>query len=429
MEKVSIIGAGLAGCECAWQLANMGFKVELYEMRPKNTTPAHKTAYFAELVCSNSLRANATTNAVGLLKQELRELNSLVMECADDTKVPAGGALAVDREKFSEMVTEKIKNHSNITVINQEVKNIQYTNPVIIASGPLTSSCLAEEIKNITGDEYLYFFDAAAPIITKDSIDFGKAFIGSRYNKGDGNYINCPMSETEYKQFYNNLIEAERAPLKEFEKEIYFEGCMPVEEMAKRGEKTLLFGPLKPVGLENPNTKERYHAVVQLRQDNLEGTLYNMVGFQTNLKWGEQKRVLRMIPGLENAEFVRYGVMHKNTFINSPKLLDNKLNLTQQKNVFFAGQITGSEGYVEAVATGIAAAYGLAKDVTFPKETAIGALISYITTTSTKNFQPMNVNFGIFEPLAKREKNKKERYQKYAKRALKSLEEFKKNDN
>ncbi|WP_353892107.1 methylenetetrahydrofolate--tRNA-(uracil(54)-C(5))-methyltransferase (FADH(2)-oxidizing) TrmFO [Proteinivorax hydrogeniformans] len=429
MDKVNVIGAGLAGSECAWQLANMGIEVDLYEMRPHSSTPAHTTDKFAELVCSNSLRASATTNAVGLLKQELRELNSLIMECADATKVPAGGALAVDREKFSEMVTTKISQHPKINIINKEVDGLEFSDPVVIASGPLTSETLAAEIKKVTGDEYLYFFDAAAPIVTKESINFDKAFIGSRYNKGDGNYINCPMTEEEYNIFYTELMAAERAPLKDFEKEIYFEGCMPVEEMAKRGEKTLLFGPLKPVGLEDPKTGKRFHAVVQLRQDNLEGTLYNIVGFQTHLKWGEQKRVFRLIPGLENADFVRYGVMHKNTYINSPKLLNSQLKLKDTKDIHFAGQITGSEGYVEAVATGVSVAYGLTKNLSFPDETAVGSLIRYITKTPTKNFQPMNINFGIFEPLEKRERNKKERYSKYAERALKSLEEFKKINN
>ncbi|SES79776.1 methylenetetrahydrofolate--tRNA-(uracil(54)-C(5))-methyltransferase (FADH(2)-oxidizing) TrmFO [Anaerobranca gottschalkii] len=424
MNKVIVIGAGLAGSECAWQLANHGFKVELYEMRPKVNSLAHHTDLFGELVCSNSLRAASLTNAVGLLKEELRLLNSLLMECADQTKVPAGGALAVDRHLFAKMITEKIKNHPNITVINEEVTDLNFSYPTVIASGPLTTGKLAESIKSLTGDEYLYFYDAAAPIVTKESIDFSKAYFASRYGKGDGEYINCPMNEEQYQRFYHELINAEVVPIKEFEKEIYFEGCMPIEEMARRGEKTLLFGPLKPVGLEHPETKETYHAVVQLRQDNKEGTLYNLVGFQTHLKWGEQKRVFRLIPGLEKAEFVRYGVMHRNTYINSPSLLNNKLQLKHNPNYYFAGQITGSEGYVEAIATGLAVAYSIIFDKSFPRETAIGSLTNYLSDSSIKNFQPMNINFGLFLPPEKKIKDKKQKYEYYKDRALETIINF-----
>ncbi|SHJ59304.1 methylenetetrahydrofolate--tRNA-(uracil-5-)-methyltransferase [Anaerobranca californiensis DSM 14826] len=424
MNKVVVIGGGLAGSECAWQLANHGFKVDLYEMRPKVSSPAHHTDLFGELVCSNSLRAASLTNAVGLLKEELRLLNSLLMECADKTKVPAGGALAVDRYLFAKMVTDKIKNHPNITVINEEVTNLNFPYPTVIASGPLTTGKLAESIKTLTGDEYLYFYDAAAPIVTKESIDFSKAYFASRYGKGDGEYINCPMNEEQYQKFYHELINAEVVPIKEFEKEIYFEGCMPIEEMARRGEKTLLFGPLKPVGLEHPETKEIYHAVVQLRQDNKEGTLYNLVGFQTHLKWGEQKRVFRLIPGLEKAEFVRYGVMHRNTYINSPSLLNNKLKLKNNSKYYFAGQITGSEGYVEAIATGLAVAYSIIFDKAFPRETAIGSLTNYLSDSSIKNFQPMNINFGLFLPPMKKIKDKKQKYEYYKDRALETIINF-----
>lgn len=424
MNKVVVVGAGLAGTECAWQLANHGFKVDLYEMRPKVSSPAHHTDLFGELVCSNSLRAASPTNAVGLLKEELRFLNSLLMECADETKVPAGGALAVDRMLFSNRVTEKIKNHPNINVIYEEYSDIDFETTTVIASGPLTMGRLAESIKELTGDDYLYFYDAAAPIVTKDSIDFSKAFFASRYGKGDGEYINCPMTKEQYQSFYDALINAEVAPIKEFEKEIFFEGCMPIEEMAKRGEKTLLFGPLKPVGLEHPTTNELFHGVVQLRQDNKEGTLYNLVGFQTHLKWGEQKKVFSMIPGLENAEFVRYGVMHRNTYINSPKLLNNKLQFKDRPNIYFAGQITGSEGYVEAMATGLVSAYSIIYNKAFPVETSIGSLTNYLSDSSIKNFQPMNINFGLFVPPNKKIRDKKLKYEFYKERALETIENF-----
>lgn len=430
-KKVIVIGAGLAGSEAAWQLAKRGVNVDLYEMRPKKMTPAHKTQNFAELVCSNSLRANNITNAVGLLKEEMRRLDSLIIKCADATQVPAGGALAVDRDKFSEMITETIKNHPNINVIEEEITQIPKGDiPVVVATGPLTSDALSQDIRTYTKQEGLYFYDAAAPIIEKDSIDMNKVYLKSRYDKGEAAYLNCPMTKDEFFNFYNALITAEAAPLKEFEKEIYFEGCMPFEEMAKRGEKTLLFGPMKPVGLEDPKTDKRPYAVVQLRQDNSEGTLYNIVGFQTHLKWGEQKRIINMIPGLENANIVRYGVMHRNTYLNSPQLLEKTYKLKEEKNIYFAGQMTGVEGYVESAASGIVAALNALynqedKQIIFPTETMIGAMANYIVDNTSKNFQPMNANFGIIKPLPERIKDKKEKYERYANRSLEILENFK----
>ena len=430
-KKVIVIGAGLAGSEAAWQLAKRGVNVDLYEMRPKKMTPAHKTQNFAELVCSNSLRANNITNAVGLLKEEMRRLDSLIIKCADATQVPAGGALAVDRDKFSEMITETIKNHPNINVIEEELTQIPKGDiPVVVATGPLTSDALSQDIRTYTKQEGLYFYDAAAPIIEKDSIDMNKVYLKSRYDKGEAAYLNCPMTKDEFFNFYNSLITAEAAPLKEFEKEIYFEGCMPFEEMAKRGEKTLLFGPMKPVGLEDPKTDKRPYAVVQLRQDNSEGTLYNIVGFQTHLKWGEQKRIINLIPGLENANIVRYGVMHRNTYLNSPQLLEKTYKLKEEKNIYFAGQMTGVEGYVESAASGIVAALNALynqedKQIIFPTETMIGAMANYIVDNTSKNFQPMNANFGIIKPLPERIKDKKEKYERYANRSLEILENFK----
>lgn len=430
-KKVIVIGAGLAGSEAAWQLAKRGVNVDLYEMRPKKMTPAHKTQNFAELVCSNSLRANNITNAVGLLKEEMRRLDSLIIKCADATQVPAGGALAVDRDKFSEMITETIKNHPNINVIEEEITQIPKGDiPVVVATGPLTSDALSQDIRTYTKQEGLYFYDAAAPIIEKDSIDMNKVYLKSRYDKGEAAYLNCPMTKDEFFNFYNALITAEAAPLKEFEKEIYFEGCMPFEEMAKRGEKTLLFGPMKPVGLEDPKTDKRPYAVVQLRQDNSEGTLYNIVGFQTHLKWGEQKCIINLIPGLENANIVRYGVMHRNTYLNSPQLLEKTYKLKEEKNIYFAGQMTGVEGYVESAASGIVAALNALynqedKQIIFPTETMIGAMANYIVDNTSKNFQPMNANFGIIKPLPERIKDKKEKYERYANRSLEILENFK----
>ncbi|NVS32740.1 FADH(2)-oxidizing methylenetetrahydrofolate--tRNA-(uracil(54)-C(5))-methyltransferase TrmFO, partial [Listeria monocytogenes] len=380
MEKsVNVIGAGLAGSEAVWQLVNRGVKVDLYEMRPVKQTPAHHTDKFAELVCTNSLRANGLTNAVGVIKEEMRMLDSIIIEAADKASVPAGGALAVDRHEFSGYITDKVKNHPLVTVHTEEVTTIP-EGPTIIATGPLTSPALADEIKQLTGEEYLYFYDAAAPIIEKDSIDMDKVYLKSRYDKGEAAYLNCPMSEEEFNAFYEALVTAETAALKEFEKEVFFEGCMPIEVMAKRGIKTMLFGPLKPVGLEDPKTGKRPYAVLQLRQDDAAGTLYNMVGFQTHLKWGEQKRVFGMIPGLENAEIVRYGVMHRNTFINSPTVLEPTYQLKTRNDLFFAGQMTGVEGYVESAASGLAAGINAANFVqekelvVFPTETAIGSL-------------------------------------------------------
>jgi len=431
-NKLMVIGGGLAGSEAAWQAANRGVEVTLYEMRPQETTPAHHTDKLAELVCSNSLRAASLENAVGLLKEEMRQLGSLIMESADANCLPAGGALAVDREGFSNYITEKIIQHPNITVNREEVKDIPLDAPSVIASGPLTSHSLTEKIQEITGEDYLYFYDAAAPIITLESINQEKVFRASRYDKGEADYINCPMNEEEYNQFWEELTKAERAPLKSFEKEVFFEGCMPVEQMASRGKQTLLFGPLKPVGLTDPKTGKQPYAVVQLRQDNREGTLYNIVGFQTHLKWGEQQRVFSLIPGLEQAEFVRFGVMHRNTFINSPKLLDPSMQMKNYPNIFFAGQITGVEGYVESASNGLVAGINAArmiagKDlVVFPPTTAHGALCHYITNANPQHFQPMNVTFGLLPPLEQRIKSKRERGAALAKRALSALEKFKK---
>ena len=428
-KEVIIIGAGLAGSEAAYQLAERGIKVKLYEMRPKLSTEAHKTENFAELVCSNSLGGDHLGNASGLMKEELRLFGSLLMKVADEFRVPAGQALAVDRNLFSEKITNILKNHPNIEFINEELKEIPMDKIVLIASGPLTSPVLSENIKKLTKDEYLYFYDAAAPIVTFESIDKDKVYFQSRYDKGDGEYINCPMTEEEYNKFYESLINAERIPLKKFEEEKLFEACMPVERIASRGIKTLLFGPLKPKGLTNPRTNARDYAVVQLRQDDKEGKLYNLVGFQTNLRWGEQKRVFSMIPGLENADFVRYGVMHRNTFINSPKVLTTSLNLKEYENIFFAGQITGSEGYVCAMATGLMAGINIYNKIVGKEPlvledlSSIGAIIKYITEEK-KDFQPMGPNFGMIRDLeGKRIRDKKERYNKISERAITYLKE------
>jgi len=423
------LDGGLAGTETAYQIAKRGIKVKLYEMKPEKFSPAHSSKELAEIVCSNSFKSNSVTNACGLLKEELRNLGSLLIQIADETKVPAGQALAVDRETFSKRVTEEIEKNPNIEIIREEVENIEVEDGiVIIATGPLTSEKMAEQIISITGKDRLAFYDAAAPIIEKDSINFNIAFYGDRYGKeGDSSYINLPMNKEEYEIFYNELVNAEIVTLHEFEKKEIFEGCMPIEVMAKRGEDTIRFGPLKPVGFTDPRTNSRPYAIVQLRQDNTSGTLYNMVGFQTNLKFGEQKRVFSLIPGLENAEFVKYGVMHRNTFINSPELLDNAYNLKAKSNIYFAGQITGVEGYVESIASGLVAGLNAAakfnniEKITFPNETVIGALSSYISTENTK-FQPMNANFGILPPLEEKIKDKVQRYTKMAERALKSLE-------
>lgn len=431
-QVVRVIGAGLAGSEAAWQIAEQGVKVHLYEMRPVKKTPAHRSDQFAELVCSNSLRANNLTNAVGILKEEMRHLNSVIIKAADECSVPAGGALAVDREEFAGKVTSYIEEHPNITVFREEVPSIP-EGISIVATGPLTSEALSTELQKITGEEYLYFYDAAAPIIDKETIDMDKVFLASRYDKGEAAYLNCPMTEGEFAIFYEALITAEVVPLKEFEKEIFFEGCMPVEVMAKRGDKTLLFGPLKPVGLIDPRTGKQAHAVVQLRQDNSAGTLFNIVGFQTHLKWGDQKRVIQLIPGLENAEIIRYGVMHRNTFINSPKLLKATYQYKERENLFFAGQMTGVEGYVESAASGLIAGINAAKlarglePIIFPHETAMGSMSHYITTADPRNFQPMNTNFGLFPPLAKRIKNKKDKNLAYAERAISTIQNFSQN--
>jgi methylenetetrahydrofolate--tRNA-(uracil-5-)-methyltransferase len=429
---VTVVGAGLAGSEAAWQLANRGVQVRLYEMRPVKQTPAHHTDKFAELVCSNSLRANSLTNAVGVLKEEMRRLNSVIIKAADECSVPAGGALAVDRHEFAGRVTELVKGHPNVTVMHEEITEIP-EGPTVIATGPLTSKALSDRLKELTGEEYLYFYDAAAPIVEKDSINMEKVYFKSRYDKGEAAYINCPMTEEEFDRFYEALISAETVPLKEFEKEIYFEGCMPIEVMAQRGKKTLLFGPMKPVGLEDPRTGKRPFAVVQLRQDDAAGTLYNIVGFQTHLKWGPQKEVIRLIPGLENAEIVRYGVMHRNTFINSPKLLKPTYQYKYREDLFFAGQMTGVEGYVESAASGLVAGINAARLVTgkdlivFPPETAIGSMAHYITSANPAHFQPMNANFGLFAPLDEKIKDKKQKNEKYAQRALETIQNFLKN--
>ncbi|MCY7754494.1 FADH(2)-oxidizing methylenetetrahydrofolate--tRNA-(uracil(54)-C(5))-methyltransferase TrmFO [Bacillus haynesii] len=425
-QTVNVIGAGLAGSEAAWQLAKRGINVRLYEMRPVKQTPAHHTDKFAELVCSNSLRANSLTNAVGVLKEEMRVLDSAIIAAADKCSVPAGGALAVDRHEFAANVTEKVKNHPNVTVLNEEVTEIP-EGPTIIATGPLTSEALSAKLRELTGEDYLYFYDAAAPIVEKDSLDMDKVYLKSRYDKGEAAYLNCPMTEEEFDRFYDALVSAETVPLKEFEKEIFFEGCMPIEVMAKRGKKTMLFGPMKPVGLEDPKTGKRPYAVVQLRQDDAAGTLYNIVGFQTHLKWGDQKEVLRLIPGLEQAEIVRYGVMHRNTFINSPSLLKATYQFQKRDDLFFAGQMTGVEGYVESAASGLVAGINAARliqgkePVTFSNETAIGSMAHYITETNKKNFQPMNANFGLFKELGVKIKNKQERNEQYASRALETI--------
>ena len=422
---VNIYGAGLAGCEAAWQAAKRGVKVELYEMKPAKFTPAHHSPKFAELVCSNSLRSDSVTNAVGLLKEEMSRLGSLIMEAALATRVPAGSALAVDRELFSEYITEKIKRCDNITLHEKEADCVSNDTVSVIATGPLTSDLMADYISGELGMGSLHFFDAAAPIIEKDSIDMNIAFYGDRYGKvGDNSYINLPMNKEEYLVFYNELVNAEIAELHEFDKKEIFEGCMPIEIMAKRGEETLRFGPLKPVGFTNPHDGTKPYAIVQLRQDNSEGTLYNIVGFQTNLKFGEQKRVFSMLPGLKNANFAKYGVMHRNTYINSTKLLDETYNLKENNRIYFAGQITGVEGYVESISSGLVAAVNACEQfnetgmkITYPETTMIGCLAKYISTEHD-NFQPMNANFGILPVLDKKIRDKKERYEALAKRSL-----------
>ncbi len=428
--SINVIGAGLAGSEAAWQIAKRGLKVRLYEMRPEKKTPAHHTQNFAELVCTNSLRANQLTNGAGLLKEEMRRLDSIIMEAADAHNVPAGGALAVDRETFSSAITEKLTNHPNVEVIREELTAIP-EGLTVIATGPLTSDPLAQAIKRLTDDEGLYFYDAAAPIVEKSSLDMDKIYLKSRYDKGEAAYLNCPMTEEEFYNFYHELINAEMAELHDFEDQKFFEGCMPIEQMASRGEKTMLFGPLKPVGLEDPKTGKEPFAVVQLRQDNAAGNLYNLVGFQTHLKWGEQKRVFSMIPGLENAQFVRYGVMHRNTYLRSPEFLNATYQTKKRSDLLFAGQMTGVEGYVESAASGLYAGINAAliaqgkEPVIFPEETMMGAMAHYITHASPKHFQPINANFGIIPRLEKRIREKRERNLALSQRALTVLEELK----
>ena len=432
MEKVKVIGAGLAGCEAAWQLAQRGIPVELYEMKPQKMTPAHHSSDFAELVCSNSLRSDQLENAVGLLKEELRRMDSLIMACADEHRVPAGGALAVDRFGFSSAVTEKIRSHPNITVIGEEVTSIPGEGNVIVASGPLTSDALSEDIaQHFPGEEYLHFFDAAAPIVTFESIDMDKAWFASRYDRGTPDYINCPMTQEEYDRFWTELTQAKQAQLHEFDDGSVFEGCMPVEVMARRGRDTLCYGPLKPVGLPDPRTGKEPFAVVQLRKDNAAGSIFNIVGFQTHLTFPEQKRVFSLIPGLENAEFVRYGVMHRNTYLQSPGLLNPDYSMIDAPNLFFAGQMTGVEGYVESAASGLVAGINAAcaaQDkpcVLFPRECVIGAMASYVSTGGTGAFVPMNANFGIVPPLDTRVKGgKKVRNEALAARSLAAIDAF-----
>ncbi|WP_312641976.1 methylenetetrahydrofolate--tRNA-(uracil(54)-C(5))-methyltransferase (FADH(2)-oxidizing) TrmFO [Hydrogenoanaerobacterium sp.] len=426
--SVSVIGAGLAGCEAAWQLANHGIKVRLHEMKPQKFSPAHKYNGFAELVCSNSLKAMRIESAAGLLKEEMRRLGSLIIECADATAVSAGGALAVDREQFSNRVTAKISDHPNIEVVTGEVTGIP-DEDVIIATGPLTSDAFSTTIKSLLGGEYLSFYDAAAPIVTFDSIDQDKVFFAARYDRGDADYINCPMNKEEYESFHSALVSAESVELKSFENMTVYEGCMPVEVLAKRGTDAIRYGPLKPVGLRDPNTGHRPWAVVQLRKENAEGSLYNLVGFQTNLRFPEQKRVFSMIPGLEHADFMRYGVMHRNTFIDSPRLLDSTYRLKKDSRIYFAGQITGVEGYIESAASGILAGINLARrlqggqPLILPRETMLGALTAYISDESVASFQPMGCNMGILPPLGEKIRDKSARYLALAQRGLQKLDE------
>jgi tRNA:m(5)U-54 methyltransferase len=425
-DIITIIGGGLAGAEAAYQIAKRGIKVKLYEMKPTKYSDAHNNPNLAEIVCSNSFKSNSITNACGLLKEELRMLDSLLIKIADQTAVPAGQALAVDREIFAKQVTEHLEKMENIEIIREEVSSLPEEGIVIIATGPLTSEKLSKEISKITGQDKLYFYDAAAPIVSKDSINMNIAFYGDRYGKGDANYINLPMNKEQYEAFYQALVHAEVIELHEFEKREIFEGCMPIEVMAKRGEDTIRFGPLKPVGFTNPHDGSRPYAVVQLRQDNQQATIYNLVGFQTNLKFGEQKRVFSMIPGLENAEFVKYGVMHRNTFINSPQLLNNTYQLKKEERIYFAGQITGVEGYVESISSGLLAGINAANQlqgktkVQFSKTSMIGCLAQYIATENEK-FQPMNANFGILPELEEKIRDKKLRYEKLASRAIEEI--------
>lgn len=430
-KKLRIIGGGLAGTEAAWQAASRGVEVDLFEMRPKVTTPAHQSEGLAELVCSNSLRSDSLENASGLLKEEMRRMKSIILQCADESRVPAGTALAVDREKFSCKVTEAIENHPKINVQREEITSVEPDHPTIIATGPLTSQSLSNEIARLTQGKYLYFYDAISPIIQGDSIDMSSAFMGSRYGKGvedgaEGDYINIGLSAEEYENFHHHLLEGEKIPLREFEKPIYFEGCLPLEEMAARGKETLAYGPLKPVGLENPNTGETYHAVIQLRREDLTGEYFSMVGFQTRLRYPEQKRIFRKLPALQDAKFLRYGSLHRNTYINAPRLLRITLQLKRYPKLFMAGQLTGVEGYLESAATGLLAGIYSSQFLndqpvdTVPNTTALGALTYYITDTSSKNFQPMNINFGLFPPFPQRVP-RKDRKKRVTERALEDL--------
>lgn len=427
---INVIGGGLAGVEAAWRIAQGGVSVRLFEMRPKKTTPAHKTDKLAELVCSNTLGGKEETTPRGLLKKEMKLLGSLVMEAAEKSEVPAGGALAVDREKFSEYITQRITSHPLIEVVREEVTEIPEGEITVVATGPLTSDAFSKYLADYLGEKELHFYDAISPIVYADSIDYSKCFWGSRYGKGGDDYLNCPMTKEEYDRFYEALLKAEKVPLKDFEKACYFEGCMPIEELAERGKQTLLFGPLKPVGLIDPRTGKMPFAVVQLRKENKEGTLLNLVGFQTKLKYPEQKRVFRLIPGLENAEFARFGSIHRNTFINSPKLLLPTLQLRKNPLVFFAGQITGVEGYPESAATGIIAGINALRvlkgkePLVPPKETMVGGLINYITSNKDKGFQPMNANFGLLPPLKERIKGKMERRKRLSQIALSEMERW-----
>ena len=430
MNEVTVIGAGLAGSECAWQLARRGVRVTLCEMKPNKRTPAHHTNDFAELVCSNSLRSDQLENAVGLLKEEMRRLGSLILSCADETRVEAGGALAVDRHGFARLVTERIRSHPNITVVDGEITEIPEDGTVVVATGPLTSDALADAIaRKIGGDaNTLHFFDAAAPLVTFESVDMDRAWFASRYDKGTADYVNCPMTEEEYQAFWEALTTAEEAPVHGFEDKNVFEGCMPVEVMARRGRDTLCYGPLKPRGLKDPKTGREPFAVVQLRRDNQEGSVYNLVGFQTHLRFPEQKRVFSMIPALHDAEFVRYGVMHRNTYLDSPRMLDRYYRLIADPRIAFAGQMTGVEGYVESSASGFLVGVELARrlegktPVNFPQETAIGALGLYISNQGVADFQPMNINFGIIPPLGYRVKGKRNKNAELSKRSLKIID-------
>lgn len=434
MTDVIVIGGGLAGTEAAWQLAQRGFKVKLYEMRPNKTTGAHVSDRLGELVCSNSLGSKLPDRATGLLQNELKLLQSLLIQCAEDSAVAAGGALAVDRDQFAERVTTAISEHPNIEVVREEVTAIPADTPTIIATGPLTSPALAQDIGRLTGESYLYFYDAISPIVTSESIDMSIAFKGNRYDRGEddeGDYINCPLNKDEYEAFVRALADAETIELRDFEREDpnFFEGCVPVEQLAKRGPDTLAFGPMRPVGIWNPHTNQRPHAVVQLRQDNLAGTLYNIVGFQTNIRWAEQAEILKMIPGLQDADFIRLGQMHRNTFINAPTLLHATMQFRKRENLYFGGQITGVEGYAGNIATGLLASINLARQLSGksawvpPITTMIGSLSHYVTHAEPKDFQPMKANFGIFPPLEKHVKGKRDRKQAYAERALKDMAE------